>query len=236
MRPSNGWHASATRATTSSNELTEARGKLDHLGSRAGELEQLLVTQTREAESLNRRVQELETKLTDQGRVLAERDYQVARLRSEVEGSKQLETDLRNELSITGTRSGQAADKFRSDIGQLETQLAAALGERNQAAERAYLAQARSGRDLGIRTRRERAAARTDQRRRRRGRSADRAARRPGFPDRGHARERCARLEPDRRPRHDRRQRRSTSNRPRAGSMRPVRAEARSPTASARCS
>jgi chromosome segregation ATPase len=121
-----------TDATAASNDLAEARSRLNLLGTRAGELEQLLTAQTREAEALNRRVQELESKLTDQGRVLAERDYEVARLRSEVEGAKQMEVDLRSELAVTGTRSGRAADKFRSDITQLETQLASTLAERTK--------------------------------------------------------------------------------------------------------
>jgi chromosome segregation ATPase len=121
-----------TDAAAASNDLTEARGRLDLLGTRAGELEQLLMAQTREAEVFNRRVQELESKLTEQGRVLAERDYEVARLRSEVEGAKQMEVDLRSELAVTGTRSGRAADKFRSDITQLETQLASTLSERSK--------------------------------------------------------------------------------------------------------
>jgi chromosome segregation ATPase len=119
-------------AAASSKNLTEARGKLDTLGARAGELEQLLQAQTKETEALTQRVQELETKLTDQGRVLAERDYEVARQRSEIEAAKQMEADLRSELAITGTRSGRAAEKFRTDISQLEGQLAAAVGERTK--------------------------------------------------------------------------------------------------------
>jgi chromosome segregation ATPase len=119
-------------AATASSNLLEARGKLDHLGARAGELEQLLLVQTSEAEILSRRVQELETKLGEQGRVLAERDYEVARSRTEIEAAKQVEVDLRSELAITGTRSGKAAEKFRSDISQLEAQLSTAVGERNK--------------------------------------------------------------------------------------------------------
>jgi chromosome segregation ATPase len=119
-------------ATTASINLSEARSKLDYLGTRAGELEQLLQTETKENEGLNRRVQGIETRLSDQGRVLAERDYEVARQRGELEAAKQTEVDLRSELTITGTRSDRAADKFRSDISQLDAQLATALAERTQ--------------------------------------------------------------------------------------------------------
>jgi len=50
-------------AETRGKELTQARDKLDELGARTSELERQLVTQTTEAEILNRRVQELETRL-----------------------------------------------------------------------------------------------------------------------------------------------------------------------------
>jgi chromosome segregation ATPase len=119
-------------AATASTNLIEARSKLDHLGTHAGELQQMLLTQTNENETLTKRVQELETRLSEQGRLLAERDYEVARQRSEIEAAKQTEIDLRSELAVTGTRSGRAADKFRSDISQLEAQLATAVAERTK--------------------------------------------------------------------------------------------------------
>jgi chorismate mutase len=92
---------------------------------------QLLVHQT-EAELLNRRVHELEARLGDQGRMLAERDYQLERMRNELEGAHKTEADLRAELSTTGSRSSSAVDRFRSDIASLEAQLAAAIEERTK--------------------------------------------------------------------------------------------------------
>jgi chromosome segregation ATPase len=112
-------------------ELNGARGKLDNLAARTDELERQLVMQTTEAEVLNRRVQELETRLNDQGRLLAEREFQIDRLRGELEGAHALENDLRSELTNAGNRSDSAANQFRSDIGQLEAQLAAAIEERS---------------------------------------------------------------------------------------------------------
>jgi len=113
-------------------ELNGARGKLDNLAARTDELERQLVMQTTEAEVLSRRVQELETRLNDQGRLLAEREFQIDRLRGELEGAHALENDLRAELTNAGNRSDSAANQFRSDIGQLEAQLAAALEERSK--------------------------------------------------------------------------------------------------------
>jgi chromosome segregation ATPase len=111
-------------------ELNGARAKLDGLGARTDELERQLVMQTSEAEVLNRRVQELEARLGEQGRLIAEREFEIDRLRGELDGAHTLHSDLRAELTNAGNRSDSAANQFRSDIGQLEAQLAAALEER----------------------------------------------------------------------------------------------------------
>jgi len=113
-------------------ELAAAREKLGSLGERTTELERQLLLQTTEAEVLHKRVQELESKLGDQGRALAERDYQIEKLRNDAEAARQTETDLRSELAAVGGRSSIASDKFRSDIKQLEAQLALAVEERNK--------------------------------------------------------------------------------------------------------
>jgi chromosome segregation ATPase len=121
-----------TDAETTANELTAARGKLGDLGTRTTEMERQLFVHQTEAELLSRRVQELETRLGDQGRMLAERDYQIERMKHELENAQKNETDLRAELSTTGSRSSSAVDRFRSDIASLEAQLAAAVDERTK--------------------------------------------------------------------------------------------------------
>jgi chromosome segregation ATPase len=113
-------------------DLNAAREKLGSLGTRTTELERQLMVQTSEAEVLNRRVLELETRLGEQGRVLAERDFQIDKLRNDTEAARQTETDLRSELATIGGRSSIASDKFRADIKQLEAQLALAVEERNK--------------------------------------------------------------------------------------------------------
>ena len=55
------------------------REKTEGLSGRVGELERELTIQTTEAEVLNRRVQDLESRLNEQSKVLAERDYKSAR-------------------------------------------------------------------------------------------------------------------------------------------------------------
>jgi len=113
-------------------ELNGARSKLDGLAARTDELERQLVMQTSEAEILSRRVQELEARLGEQGRLLAEREFEIDRLNGELEGAHALEKDLRGELTNAGNRSDSAANQFRSDIKDLEAQLAAALEERSR--------------------------------------------------------------------------------------------------------
>jgi chromosome segregation ATPase len=117
-------------ALAATSDLTDARGKLEGLATRTAELERELVSQSTEAELLNKRVQELEARLADQGRLLAERDYEIERVRGDAEAARKLESDLRSELTNADNRSSAAVNKFRSDIAQLEAQLAGALDER----------------------------------------------------------------------------------------------------------
>ena len=112
------------------NQSNEARGKLGELATRTTELEHQLMVQKTEAEVLSRRAQELEARLGDQGRLLSERQLEVQRLRADLEGAKKIENDLREELGNVGVRSNGAVNKFRTDIVQLEAQLAAAVEER----------------------------------------------------------------------------------------------------------
>jgi len=119
-------------AAASAADLTAARDKLGSIGERTTELERQLMVQSTEAEVLNKRVQELESRLGDQGRLLTARDYQIDKLRNDLEVARKTETDLRSELATATGRGSVAVDKFRSDIGQLEAQLAAAVEERTK--------------------------------------------------------------------------------------------------------
>jgi chromosome segregation ATPase len=119
----------AEAAATISNE---ARSKLDSFAAHTAELERALLMQKTEAEIVGRRVQELEGRLGDQGRLLAERDFELGRLRSELEAAGNVENDLRDALELAEGRSSGAADKLRTDMSQLEVQLAAAVEERGK--------------------------------------------------------------------------------------------------------
>jgi chromosome segregation ATPase len=110
----------------------DAHDKLEGLATRTGDLERQLLVQTTEAEVLNRRAQELEARLGDQGRLLAEREFETTRLRGDLEAANKLETELREQLDNAGGRGTGVADKLRADIAQLESQLAAAIDERGK--------------------------------------------------------------------------------------------------------
>jgi chromosome segregation ATPase len=119
-------------SAAATSDLTDARGKLEGLNTRTTELERQLLTQTTEAEILNKRVQELEARLGEQGRLLAERDYEIERLRGEGEAARKTESDLRSELSDAGKRESGTVEKFKSDVVLLEAQLATAVDERTK--------------------------------------------------------------------------------------------------------
>jgi chromosome segregation ATPase len=121
-----------SEAEAAAKQANEERGKLGDLSARASVLEQQLMVHKTEAEVTSRRVQDLEERLREQGRLLAERDFLIARLRSDLEGAAKLENDLRAEIENAGGRSSSAVDKFRTDIEQLEAQLAAAIEDRSR--------------------------------------------------------------------------------------------------------
>jgi chromosome segregation ATPase len=103
--------ASATATT----ELAEARNKLEGFNTRSAELEKQLVAQTGEGGALNKRVQELEGLLTDQGQRLATHEQENQRLRGESEAA--------------ATATSTVADKFEAEVDQLQAQLASAALE-----------------------------------------------------------------------------------------------------------
>ncbi len=119
-------------AEAAARQSGDERSKLDGLTVRAGELDRQLLVQKTEAEVMSRRVEDLEEQLGEQGRMLAERDFLLARLRSDLEEAAKIETGLREEIENAGGRASGAVDKFRADIHQLEAQLAAALDERTK--------------------------------------------------------------------------------------------------------
>jgi chromosome segregation ATPase len=96
------------------------------------QLERQLVAQTTEAEILGRRVQDLEARLTEQGRVVVEREYAANQLRAELDAARKAEADLRTELGAAGERHRESADTVRADNIKLQSELTQVSEERTR--------------------------------------------------------------------------------------------------------
>jgi chromosome segregation ATPase len=104
-------------------ELAQERGKAGSLGDRVVELQRQLTAQTNEAESLARRVQEVEQRLADQGRLLAERELERDQLRATIALATQKETELRAELAARDDRISAATANLRNEKAMVDKQL-----------------------------------------------------------------------------------------------------------------
>jgi chromosome segregation ATPase len=119
-------------AKAASKELSDERGKVENLGSRVAQLEQQLVAQTTEAEIMSKRAQELESRITDQTKLLTEREYDLDKLRSQLEAARQTEADLRTELANADERQKKAVENLRSEKGLLDKQIERLNEERSK--------------------------------------------------------------------------------------------------------
>ncbi len=103
--------------------LNDERGKVGNLADRVSDLEKQLIAQTTEAELLGRRALDLETRLNQQGRMLAERDYQCDQLRTQLDAAIKTETDLRAEVGGIAGSYRNAIDSLKSEKDKLNEQL-----------------------------------------------------------------------------------------------------------------
>jgi chromosome segregation ATPase len=117
-------------AEKSTKELAEERGTVQHLGTRVAQLERQLATQTTEAEIMGRRIADMEMRLTEQGRLLADRERERDQLRTDVDSARKIESDLRQELATIERRHGAATDSLRAEKTLAESQLERAREDR----------------------------------------------------------------------------------------------------------
>ena len=122
-------------ATDATAELSDERGKVEQLGERTGQLERALIAQTTEAEILGRRVQELETRLADQMKVLAEREFECSQLRDNLTTAGKTEADLRAEIASTEARHRNATESLKAERAQVTEQLCRAQKDHTGAQE-----------------------------------------------------------------------------------------------------
>ena len=85
-----------------------------------------------EAEALNRRLQDVETRLGEQGRLLVERDYEISQLHRELESARRAEGDWRAEIGALERRHAEAASGLRGEKALLEGELVRARDERSK--------------------------------------------------------------------------------------------------------
>ena len=85
-----------------------ARSKI--LAAASAKLERQLVAQTTEAELLGKRAAELDTRVAEQARLLAEREYDIERLKTELENARR--TELRSARRRFPTTGNQLRETF----------------------------------------------------------------------------------------------------------------------------
>jgi len=122
--------AERRQSEAASRDLAEARARVESLSQRVNDLDRQLIMQVKEAELLGNRVNDLETRLSTQGKLLAERDYEVNQLRQAREAAERTIKELREELDLTSSGSWPALERLKSEKAAVEEQLRIARDER----------------------------------------------------------------------------------------------------------
>jgi chromosome segregation ATPase len=115
-------------------ELAEERGRVENLGRRVADLEQQLVAQTTATGLLDRRAQELESRLNEQSRSLNQSEFELNQARNELLTARSSENDLRTGLAELHERASAAADALKTEKAQLRSDLDRITDERDRLA------------------------------------------------------------------------------------------------------
>ena len=107
-------------------ELVDERAKADKLHERVGELERALVVQTTEAEIQARRVQELETRHSEQMRILTQHEIECRQLRDKLAAADKTEVELRGQLALIEQRHHAATEGLKNEKIAADNELAKA--------------------------------------------------------------------------------------------------------------
>jgi chromosome segregation ATPase len=120
-----------TEFENATRELSDARRRVENLSQRVTDLDRQLIMQVKEAEILGNRVNDLETRLTTQGKLLAEREFENNQLKQTNEAAERTVRELRAEIAThnEGGRS-PAVEKLRAEKAAMEQQLRIARDER----------------------------------------------------------------------------------------------------------
>jgi chromosome segregation ATPase len=114
-----------------SRELTDARSRVENLSQRVTDLDRQLIAQIKEAEMLGNRVGELEARLSTQGKLLTEREYENNQFRQSAEVADRTIKELRLEIAALHEGGGTPGfEKLRAEKAAAEEQLRIARDER----------------------------------------------------------------------------------------------------------
>jgi chromosome segregation ATPase len=111
-------------------ELAEARSRVENLSQRVTDLDRQLIIQVKEAEMLGNRVNDLEMRLSTQGKLLAERDYENNQLRQASDTAERTARELRDQIANMSGGKSPALEKLRMEKAAVEEQLGIARDER----------------------------------------------------------------------------------------------------------
>ena len=119
------------QSETATRELGEARGQVENLSQRVTDLDRQLIIQVKEAEMLGHRVNDLESRLATQGKLLAEREFENGQLKQSNEAAERTVRQLRDEIAtLSSGRNAPVVEKLRLEKAAVEEQLTVARDER----------------------------------------------------------------------------------------------------------
>ncbi len=123
-----------------SQKLVEERGKFENFHRRVAELVGQLMAQPTEDKILGRRARDLESRLVEQSRLLNESEFELKRLRGDIEIARKAEAELRIAVIEIDGRASTATQNLKAEKSELQAALDRANGERTRLAyELAYM-------------------------------------------------------------------------------------------------
>ena len=119
-----------TEAAKLNEQLAEERGRAEHFAGRATELDRALLAYKTEAEVLGRRVEELTTRLDEQGRFLVDRESMSDELRNQAASAQRVESEVRAALAEVENRHRSETQAIWAEKASLEAQIRQSREER----------------------------------------------------------------------------------------------------------
>jgi chromosome segregation ATPase len=119
-----------TEAAKLNEQFAEERGRAEHFAGRATELDRALLAYKTEAEVLGRRVEELTTRLDEQGRFLVDREFTSDELRNQAASAQRVESEVRAALAEVENRHRSETQAIRAEKASLEAQIQQSREER----------------------------------------------------------------------------------------------------------